>query len=100
MNGEEFRAAGHELIDWVADYLENAGRYPVLARVEPGEIRRRLPAEPPEDGEPMERILADFRCPRRLNVHQKGFNRKGLVTADLRKKPAFYIVKKHYKRKK
>lgn len=60
MQADEFRKAGHEIIDWVADYLENAERYPVLPATQPGDIRRRLPASPPEKGEPMERILADF----------------------------------------
>jgi aromatic-L-amino-acid decarboxylase len=57
---EEFRAAGHRLIDWVADYLENAERYPVLAQTTPGALRRRLPAHAPEAAEPLDRILADF----------------------------------------
>ena len=39
----------------------DAGRYPVLAQVQPGEIRGRLPRAAPVEGEPMERILADFR---------------------------------------
>lgn len=61
MDREEFRRAGHELIDWIADYLENAERFPVLAQVAPGDIRRRLPPSPPEQGEPLDRILRDFR---------------------------------------
>ena len=60
MDAAEFRRHGHELIDWIADYQENAERYPVLARVEPGDVRRRLPSAPPERGEPMEAILKDF----------------------------------------
>ena len=39
MTGEEFRRAGHQLIDWVADYLERVEQYPVLSQVKPGEIR-------------------------------------------------------------
>ncbi|MFH1844631.1 MAG: pyridoxal-dependent decarboxylase [bacterium] len=61
MDADTFRRFGHEVIDWVADYLENVDQYPVLARTEPGAIRHRLPAEPPVAGEPMETILADFR---------------------------------------
>ena len=42
-------------------------------------------------------ILYDFRCPRRLNRYQEGFNRKGLIDADReRKKPAFYVMKEYY----
>ncbi len=61
LSPEGFRRYGHEVIDWVADYLRDVGDYPVLPPVEPGQIRGRLPCEPPEEGEPMERILADFR---------------------------------------
>ena len=39
-----FRAEAHRVADWIADYLENPGRYPVLARVSPGDIRDALPA--------------------------------------------------------
>ncbi|MEW6745708.1 MAG: pyridoxal-dependent decarboxylase [Planctomycetota bacterium] len=61
MDPETFRRHGHEVIDWVADYLANVERYPVLAPVSPGEVRARLPSHPPAQGEPMERLLADFR---------------------------------------
>jgi aromatic-L-amino-acid decarboxylase len=61
MRAEEFRAAAHRVADMVADYLEGVESYPVLPRVEPGEIRRQLPASPPADPEPLERILGDYR---------------------------------------
>ncbi len=60
MDPAEFRRAAHELVDWIADYLANSGRYPVLARVRPGEIASALPAEAPRDGEPFDAIFADF----------------------------------------
>jgi beta-glucuronidase len=42
-------------------------------------------------------ILYDFRCPRRLNRYQEGFNRKGLIDADhTTKKPAFFVMQKFY----
>ncbi len=56
----DFRAAGHALVDWIADYLEHAGDLPVLAQVAPGDVSRALPAEAPAAGEPFARILADF----------------------------------------
>ena len=31
MSSEEFRRFGHELIDWIADYLERVEDLPVLA---------------------------------------------------------------------
>jgi len=45
----------------VADYFEDLEKYPVLSRVSPGDIKRRLPPAPPEQGEPMDRIFQDFR---------------------------------------
>lgn len=60
MDPSEFRIHGHRLIDWVAEYFEHAERYPVLSRVKPGEIRAALPREAPEQGEPFDRIFADF----------------------------------------
>jgi aromatic-L-amino-acid decarboxylase len=44
-----------------ADYLERVGELPVAARVAPGEVRASLPASPPEQGEPFEALLDDFR---------------------------------------
>jgi aromatic-L-amino-acid decarboxylase len=60
MKPDEFRAEAHRLADWIADYLEHAERYPVLARVAPGEITAALPASAPEAGEPFASIFADF----------------------------------------
>jgi aromatic-L-amino-acid decarboxylase len=59
MSKEEFRRFGHELIDWVADYLEQVEDLPVLSRIEPGDLKAQLPLAPPETGEPMEQIIAD-----------------------------------------
>ena len=59
MPAAEFRAAGHALVEWIADYLQHAERYPVLAQVAPGEIARSLPPTAPERGEAVGDILAD-----------------------------------------
>jgi aromatic-L-amino-acid decarboxylase len=56
----EFRRHGHELVEWIAEYLEHPDRYPVLARVKPGEIAAQLPPEAPEDPESFGAIMADF----------------------------------------
>ena len=45
---------------WVEDYLARLPDLPVGARVEPGEIRARLPDAPPEQGEPFSALLADL----------------------------------------
>ncbi len=56
---EEFRSEAHRLVDWIARYLQSSERYPVLARVTPGEVRASLPASPPGSAEPLAAILAD-----------------------------------------
>jgi aromatic-L-amino-acid decarboxylase len=60
-DGEQFRRDGEAAMAWVADYLERVGELPVAARVAPGEVRASLPASPPEQGEPFEALLDDFR---------------------------------------
>lgn len=60
MKTADFRRHGHELVEWIADYLEQVERYPVLSRARPGDIAAALPASAPEEGEPFETIMADF----------------------------------------
>jgi aromatic-L-amino-acid/L-tryptophan decarboxylase len=60
MGPEEFRAAGHELIDWIADYRARIPALPVLTQVQPGEVAGKLPNQAPEEGEPFSRLLADL----------------------------------------
>ena len=60
MDIAEFRKHAHELVDWMADYMEHVESYPVRPSVHPGEIIGRLPALPPLDGEPFENIFHDF----------------------------------------
>ena len=56
----DFRADGHAAVDWAADYLERVRELPVLAQVEPGDIRARLPASPPDRPEPFSAVLRDL----------------------------------------
>jgi aromatic-L-amino-acid decarboxylase len=56
----EFRLFGHQVVDWISDYLENIGDYPVLPKIEPGEIKSVLPDQPPISGESFETILTDI----------------------------------------
>jgi aromatic-L-amino-acid/L-tryptophan decarboxylase len=51
MTPEEFRTAGHQLIDWIAHYRTNLDRLPVRAQVEPGQVRRSFADAPP--GQPI-----------------------------------------------
>jgi aromatic-L-amino-acid/L-tryptophan decarboxylase len=61
MTPEGFRAAGHEVVDWLADYLRDVGKYPVSPATAPGDLTRALPMTAPEQGEPIQDILRDFR---------------------------------------
>ncbi len=60
MSAAEFREHGHAVIDWIASYLDDPEKMPVLPDTKPGNLRRALPQSPPDRGEPMERILQDF----------------------------------------
>jgi aromatic-L-amino-acid/L-tryptophan decarboxylase len=59
MSPKEFRRWGHALVDWIAQYQERVESLPVLARTEPGEIRKSLPPAPPLKGESFEAVLGD-----------------------------------------
>jgi len=60
MDPEAFRKEAHRIADWIADYFAAPDRYPVLARVRPGDIRRALPSSAPEHGESFDAIFSDF----------------------------------------
>ncbi len=59
MSPEEFRRQGHAVVDWIADYMSRVESFPVLSRVQPGEIRSQLPPNAPQRGEAFDQILAD-----------------------------------------
>ena len=52
MSPDEFRKNGHAVIEWVANYLERVGDYPVLPTVQPGDISAMIPDVAPETSEP------------------------------------------------
>lgn len=56
---EEFRAAGHRLIDWVADYLDGVDGHRALSSVKPGDIARQF-AKAPAGGKSYEALAAEF----------------------------------------
>ena len=60
LDSTEFRRQVARLGDWIADYLDNPGGFPVVPQVAPGSIRAGLPAAAPADPEPLDRILEDF----------------------------------------
>jgi aromatic-L-amino-acid/L-tryptophan decarboxylase len=61
MDKKTFREFGYKFVDWVADYLENMGEYPVVPSLNPGDIKTRFPNKAPEEGESLQDIFDDFR---------------------------------------
>jgi aromatic-L-amino-acid decarboxylase len=63
MPPEQFRALGHRLVDWVADYHASLEGRPVTSADRPGDLLARLPPHPPAEpggaGE-WDRIIADL----------------------------------------
>jgi aromatic-L-amino-acid decarboxylase len=60
MTADEFREHGRAVVDWIADYMRRVESLPVLSQVRPGEIRAKLPDQPPAKGEPFENVLRDL----------------------------------------
>src|SRR4051812_42797404 len=60
MDSETFRAAGHEVVDLIADYLAGVERFAVFPNVEPGSLKPLFAATPPEAPEPLAAILDDY----------------------------------------
>jgi aromatic-L-amino-acid/L-tryptophan decarboxylase len=60
MEAAAFRAHGHRLVEWIADYLEHSAKYPVLSQVKPGSIAAAFPATAPDEGTSFERIFEEF----------------------------------------
>ncbi len=60
MDKKDFRKYAHELVDWMADYLENVEQYPVKSQVVPKEIFNKLPELPPTKPEQFKDIFEDF----------------------------------------
>jgi aromatic-L-amino-acid/L-tryptophan decarboxylase len=56
---EAFRREAHRVVDWIARYLVEGEKQPVLARVKPGDVRRAIPSAPPAAPEPLEALLPD-----------------------------------------
>ncbi|MFZ0161465.1 MAG: pyridoxal-dependent decarboxylase, partial [Kineosporiaceae bacterium] len=60
MDPEEFRTAGHALIDWIADHRTRVPDLPVRSTVVPGEVASGLAVRAPERPEAFEEVLADL----------------------------------------
>ena len=60
MDEPAFREQFDRVAAWIEDYLRDTRRYPVLSRVQPGDLIGALPAAPPDAGEPFDAIFRDF----------------------------------------
>ncbi len=60
MTSEEFRKHAHELVEWMAGYMENVEKYPVKSSVKPGEIFKKIPDTPPSYSESFDFFMKDF----------------------------------------
>jgi aromatic-L-amino-acid decarboxylase len=58
---EDFRRAGHDTIDWAAEYLLTVRDLPVVPCVRPGELIDALPKSAPDAPEAFAAMLDDFR---------------------------------------
>jgi len=59
LSPDDFRAAGHQLVEWIARYLET-DHHPVLSQNTPGDIVRALPTQAPTRPESFDQVMADF----------------------------------------
>src|SRR5687768_3267751 len=59
LDSQQFRSAGHELIDTIADLLANLDSLPVALQQEPADIKRLLPAALPEAGDDAGALLRE-----------------------------------------
>jgi aromatic-L-amino-acid decarboxylase len=60
MDSDSFRRHGHELVDWIADYMKEIRSYPVRSQVKPREIYNQLPDQPNDQSESFNEIFKDF----------------------------------------
>ncbi|XP_063371097.1 histidine decarboxylase isoform X1 [Cydia amplana] len=59
MEHAEFRVKAKEMVDYIADYLENIRERKVYPSVQPGYLHKRLPATPPVQPEAWDDIFKD-----------------------------------------
>lgn len=59
MDTVEFRRRGKEMVDYIADYLENIEQRPVYPDVEPGYLRGLIPTEVPVEPDDYNDIIKD-----------------------------------------
>ncbi len=60
MTPEEFREAGHRLIDWIADYRASLESKPVMSTLAPGEVKAMFPTSPPQHAQGFDQVFRDL----------------------------------------
>lgn len=60
MDIAEFRKRGKEMVDYIADYLENIEKRKVYPDVEPGYLRSLIPETAPDEPETYEDVVKDI----------------------------------------
>jgi len=60
MTPDEFRKNAHELVEWMAGYMENVEKYPVKSAISPGDIFNKIPDSPPAESESFSSLMKDF----------------------------------------
>jgi len=60
MEAEEFRTRAKQMVDYVADYLENIRDRRPLSCVQPGYLRQLVPDEAPRDPETWNDVFSDI----------------------------------------
>jgi aromatic-L-amino-acid decarboxylase len=60
MTPDDFRKHAHELVEWMADYMENVENFPVKSSSSPGDIFNRIPDKPPRDPESFNSLIRDI----------------------------------------
>ena len=60
MDAAEFRRRGREMVDYVADYLENIEKRRPLSDVTPGYLRPLIPDTAPDKPEEWQHVFADI----------------------------------------
>ncbi|MCI0495910.1 pyridoxal-dependent decarboxylase, partial [candidate division KSB1 bacterium] len=60
ISSRTFKRYANHAAEWISKYLEAMDQYPVLAQTKPGEIKSKLPSNPPESPESFDQIFSDF----------------------------------------
>ncbi|WVZ49688.1 hypothetical protein U9M48_001023, partial [Paspalum notatum var. saurae] len=61
LDPETFAEESNSVLEFLSGYYRDIDEYPVMAKLQPGSIRKLLPETAPESGVPMDRILDDVR---------------------------------------